>query len=132
MKSLAPTEPTHCWERLSGERGVAVLIALLFAALIGAVAAGLIAVATTETLIGASFRHGYEAAYGAEAAAERALRDLATIPDWSSALRAPPAGLMSGFDDGRAVPIGPAGQPLDLVRLTVERQRGNLTQGMAL
>ncbi len=121
--SASTNSVQHAWERLRGERGVAVLIALLFAALIGAVAAGLIALTTTETLIGASFRHGYEAAYGAEAAAERALRDLAATPNWSSVLRAPPAGATSGFDDGRTVPIGPDGRPLDLVRLTAERQR---------
>ena len=124
MRPVASTNwVQHAWERLRGERGVAVLIALLFAALIGAVAAGLIALTTTETLIGASFRHGYEAAYGAEAAAERALRDLAATPNWSSVLSAPPAGATSGFDDGRTVPIGPDGRPLDLVRLTAERQR---------
>lgn len=106
-----------------GERGVAVLIALLLATLIGAIAAGLIALTTTETLIGASFRHGYEAAYGAEAGAERALRDLAAIPDWSNALRAPPGGTTSGFNDGRSLPIGPDGRTLDLVRLTADRQR---------
>ena len=124
MTLSAPANPAHRdREGVSGERGVAVLIALLFAALIGAVAAGLIALSTTETLIGASFRHGYEAAYGAEAAAERALRDLATTPDWSSVLRAPPAGTTSGFDDGRALPVGPDGRVLDLVRFTADRQR---------
>ena len=124
MRLSACTNPEHCaWQRVYADRGVAVLIALLFAALIGAVAAGLIALTTIETLIGAGFRHGYEAAYGAEAAAERALRDLAATPDWSSVLRAPPSGVTSGFDDGRTVPIGPDGRPLDLVRLTAQRQR---------
>jgi len=123
MRLSASTNSEHCaWERVCADRGIAVLIALLFAALIGAVAAGLIALTTTETLIGASFRHGYEAAYGAEAAAERALRDLAVTPNWSSVLSAPPAGATSGFDDGRTVPLGPDGRPLDLVRLTAERQ----------
>ena len=61
MTLSAPANPAHRdREGVSGERGVAVLIALLFAALIGAVAAGLIALSTTETLIGASVVHAWE------------------------------------------------------------------------
>src|SRR5512134_1341344 len=104
------------------ERGVAVLIALLMALLIGAVAAALVALTTTETLISASFRQGREAAYGAEAALERALHDLAPMADWSPVLVAPPANLTSSFDDGDVKPRGPDGRTLDLARLTAERQ----------
>ena len=43
------------WERVCVERGIAVLIALLFAALIGAVAAGLIALATTAHSLAPAF-----------------------------------------------------------------------------
>ncbi len=107
----------------NSERGVAVVIALLIAVLVGAVAAALVALTTTETLISASFRHGKEASYGAEAALERALHDLATMPDWSPALTAPPGGLTSSFDDGEAMPRAPDGRVLDLAALTLERQR---------
>ena len=62
-----------------------------------------------ETLIGASYRHGQEASYGAEAALERALHDLATMPDWSPALAAPPGNVTSGFDDGRRCRARPTG-----------------------
>jgi hypothetical protein len=110
-------------ESRNNERGVAVVIALLMAVLVGAVAAALVALTTTETLISASFRHGREASYGAEAALERALHDLATMPDWSPALTAPPANLTSGLDDGEAVPRAPDGRTLDLARLTADRQR---------
>ena len=68
------------------ERGVAVVVALLMALLVGAIAAALVTLTTTETLISASYRHAQEASYGAEAALERALHDLATMPDWSPAL----------------------------------------------
>ena len=105
------------------ERGVAVVMALLIAILIGAVAAALVALTTTETLISASFRHGTEASYGAEAALERALHDLATLPDWSPVLVAPPDNLVSEFDDGLAVARTPDGRALDLAALTAERQR---------
>lgn len=115
------------------ERGVAVLMALLMALLIGAVAAALVALTTTETLISASFRQGREAAYGAEAALERALHDLAAMPDWSSVLFAPPANITSSFDDGEDRPRGPDGRTLDLARLTADRQRdSDLHDGPAI
>ena len=105
------------------ERGSALLVALLLAALMGAVAAALVTLATTETLIGASYRHAQEVSIGAEAALERALHDLGVIPDWSLVLSAPPANLTSGFDDGASTPRGPDGRPLDLARLTADRQQ---------
>jgi hypothetical protein len=99
------------------------VVALLMALLIGAIAAALVTLTTTETLIAASYRHGQEASYGAEAALERALHDLATMADWSPALSAPPTNITSGFDDGEVAPRAPDGRTLDLVRLTAERQR---------
>jgi hypothetical protein len=108
---------------ISNERGSAILVALLLALLVGAIAAALVTVTTTETLIGASYRHAQEASFGAEAALERALHDLSAVPDWSQVLAAPPANLTSGFDDGQAVARGPDGASLDLARLTAARQR---------
>lgn len=101
------------------------MVALLMALLIGAIAAALVTLTTTETLIAASYRHAQEASYGAEAALERGLHDLATMPDWSPALSAPPANVTSGFDDGEVAPRAPDGRTLDLVRLTAERQRAS-------
>ena len=108
---------------LDNERGVAVVLALLLALLVGAIAAALVVLTTTETLISASFRHGQESSYGAEAALERALDDLATMPDWSPVLAAAPANVVSSFDDGVASPLAPDGRRLDLARLTADRQR---------
>jgi hypothetical protein len=117
----------------NNERGVAVVMALLLALLVGAVAAALVALTTTETLISATFRHGKETSYGAEAALERALHDLATMPDWSPALAAAPDNLISGFDDGEAVARIPDGRALDLAVLTAERQReGDQRDGPAV
>ena len=101
------------------------MAALLMALLVGAIAAALVTLTTTETLIAASYRHGQEASYGAEAALERGLHDLATMPDWSPALSAPPTNVTSGFDDGDVAPRAPDGRTLDLVRLTAERQRAS-------
>jgi hypothetical protein len=108
---------------MSNERGSAILMALLLALLVGAIAAALVAVTTTETLIAASYRHAQEAAFGAEAALERALHDLSIEPDWSRVLAAPPANLTSTFDDGQAAVRGPDGATLDLAQLTAVRQR---------
>ena len=114
---------TESTRRIANERGAAVVMALLIAILVGAVAAALVSLTTTETLINATFRHGKETSYGAEAALERALHDLATMPDWSPVLAAAPGNLMSGFDDGAAVTRAPDGRALDLAVLTAERQR---------
>lgn len=109
-------------DSVRNQRGVAVLMALLMALLVGAIAAVLITLTTTETIISASFRHAREASYGAEAALERALHDLSTMPDWSMALSPPPANVTSTFDDGQSDPRGPDGRRIDLAQLTTERQ----------
>jgi hypothetical protein len=106
----------------NNEYGVALVVALLIALLVGAIAAVLVALTTTETLVSASFRHAREASYGAEAAVERGLHDLAAMPDWSPALSAPPANVTSTFVDGVLTTQGPDGRPLDLVQLTSARQ----------
>ena len=105
------------------ERGSAVLVALLLAMLVAAIAAALVVITTTETLIAASYRHAQEASYGAEAAIERALHDLAAIPDWSTVLAPPPANVTSSFDDRKSTPRGPDGRLLNLAQLTADRQR---------
>jgi hypothetical protein len=110
-------------KRIDNERGAALVIALLLAILIGAIAGALLPLTTTETLLSASYRQAYEASYGAEAAMERALHDLATLPAWSAALAAPPGNVTSTFVDGTMFPVGPDGRTIDLAALTVRRQR---------
>jgi hypothetical protein len=109
-------------DSVRSQRGVAVLMALVMAVLVGAIVAVLITLTTTETTISASFRHAREASYGAEAALERALHDLSTMPDWSMALSPPPVNVTSTFDDGQSDPRGPDGRRIDLAQLTAERQ----------
>jgi hypothetical protein len=105
------------------ERGAAVVIALLLTVIIALLGAGLLTLANTETLIAASYRHGQEASYGAEAALERALTDLGVVADWSTVLAAPPANVVSTFDDGQANVRLPDGQVVSLAALTMGRQR---------
>jgi hypothetical protein len=102
------------------ERGAAVILALLIMMLLTIVGLALVTLASTESLIAASYRHSQEAAYGAEAAFERALLDLDYVADWSMVLG--PPNVQSTFTDGSATPPGPDGQRLDLARLTLARQ----------
>ena len=69
--------------RLRSAHGAALLIALMAMLLMTALATALILTTITETRIASSYGAGIEAFYGADAAIERAIDDLRTIPDWS-------------------------------------------------
>jgi hypothetical protein len=103
----------------SDEKGAALLIAILTTILLAALAASLVYVSTTETLISAAFRHGEEASNAADAALERALLDLDLLPDWSPAL----SGAVASFSDGQSQFVAPDGRRFDLGQLTQQRQR---------
>jgi hypothetical protein len=109
--------------RVADERGAALFIALLVAVILGALAAGLVAVTITETMISSAHRSVQEAAFAAEAGLERAIHDLATVSDWSSVLSAPPANLTSTFMDGLSTIRTPDGRTFEVASLTSERQR---------
>jgi hypothetical protein len=114
---------TQASSRESSERGAAVVIAVLIAFLLAAIGIALVTLTSTETLIAASFAQSQEASYGAEAGLDRALHDLATIPDWSLVLAPPPGNIASSFIDGTMFPRAPDGRSLNLGRLTANRQR---------
>jgi hypothetical protein len=98
------------------------LVALLFAALLAAIASSLIVVSTTETVIAGGYRTAQELLYAAEAALERAFCELSLIPDWRFLLAPPPANVVASFSDTQAAPRAPDGRVLDLARLTLVRQ----------
>ena len=110
-------------ESAASERGAAVLVAILIATLLAAMGAGLVALTTSETALGASYRHVHEVSYGAEAGIELALHDLATVPDWSAVLATPPANRTSVLTDASSTPTLPDGRTIDLASLTRLRQR---------
>lgn len=94
--------------RLSDENGTALLLAIVLVMMLAAIGAAAILGGQTETLISANFRQGREALYVAEGAVNRALQDLADLPDWTPAL----AGTVSStFVDGSptGVKILPSG-----------------------
>jgi hypothetical protein len=78
------------------ERGTALLLALGLTAILGAIAAAVAVTARGETLIAGRFHQAREAHYAAEGALARALQDLASAPEWDTAL----AGAPSSFRDG--------------------------------
>jgi hypothetical protein len=69
-----------------GETGLAVLAAVLASLLLFAVGAALVLLTTVETGTAASFVRSSEAAYAADAIAERVLPELAQIQDWTAIL----------------------------------------------
>jgi hypothetical protein len=104
------------------ERGAALFLALVTTALITAIAASLIVTTSTDMMIAGSYRASAEAMYGVEAAVERAVGELAAVPDWSAVLAAPPSNLLASFDDGAATVAAPDGKSLSMPTLTSARQ----------
>ena len=98
------------------------LIAILTVLLLAAVAASLVYVSTTETLISAAFRYAEETSNAADAALERAMLELDLMPDWSVSLLSLPANVES-FSDGQTQFVAPDGRRFDLSQLTAQRQR---------
>ena len=96
--------------------GVVLVAALLVMVLMGALGAGLILITSSEAMIAANFRDSQEALHAADAAAERAMSDVAAVADWSQLLD---GAVRSSFVDGP--PSGtrtlPDGSILDLLQV---------------
>jgi hypothetical protein len=101
----------------AGERGAALVTALMATLLLAALGLGLVLTTTTEMMIAGNYRNGQEALYAAEAGIERSIQDLVAVPDWTALLA---GNMMSGFIDGP--PGGPRtlpdGATLDLTEAT--------------
>lgn len=83
--------------RLADERGAALIIALMSMMLLTALAAAVVMVANTETMISGNQRNSSEALYAADAAVERVVQDLLMIPRWNDVLSGT---VQSSFIDG--------------------------------
>lgn len=103
---------------LRRQEGIAVIIALMAMMLMTALGLALVLTTTSETKIAANYRNGEEALYAADAALERAMDDVLTVPDWNRLLD-PTTPTQSGFIDGP--PSGtrtlPDGTTLDLAQV---------------
>ena len=84
--------------RLADESGVAMIIALMSMMLMMALGLALVLTTMTETRISANYREGNEVLYAADAAIERVMQDLLTVPDWNTVLA--DGGTTSAFIDG--------------------------------
>ena len=94
--------------------------------LMTALGVALILTTSSETMITANYRNGQEALYAADAALERAMDDILTVPDWNTML----AGTtQSAFIDGP--PSGtrslPDGTQIDLSQLLNLANCGKVT-----
>ena len=87
-------------DRLGDEQGVALIIALLAMLLLTALGMALTLTTTTEARIAYNYRDGVETLYAADAAVERVMQDVLTVPDWN---RIVDGTVTSAFIDGSPV-----------------------------
>jgi hypothetical protein len=99
----------------AGERGMALLLALVLLCLVAALGSALVGLATTERAMAGNQAWSVRARYGADALAERVVLDLASAPDWTGVLSGAP--LSSFFDPGAATGT-PGLDPVDVAALT--------------
>lgn len=88
---------TRLRQRLGGEEGTALIIALMATMLLTALGAAVIMVTTTETKISNNYSNSQEALYAADAAIERVVQDLLMVPRWNDILT---GSVQSAFVDG--------------------------------
>ncbi len=98
------------------EDGVALVIAMMAMLLMTALGAALVLTTSSETIIASHYRNSGEVMYAADAALERALDDLLTVPDWNALLN---GSAQSAFVDGppRGSRTLPDGSSLDLTQV---------------
>ena len=114
---MKPTTDSRDDVRRRSERGVALVIALMGVLLLSALGLGLVLTTSTELLVVGNYRTSQEALYGAEAALERALPDLLTVPDWNTILAGTDrSAFIDGPPDGTRVL--PDGSIIDLTKVT--------------
>jgi hypothetical protein len=103
--------------RVRDEHGIALIIALMATTLMMALGIALLMTTMTEGKIAANYRDGTEALYAADAAVERVMQDILTVPNWDNILNGT---VSSAFIDGPASGQRtlPDGSKLDLTEAT--------------
>src|SRR5262252_6605037 len=84
-------------QELQGERGVALIVALMAMLVMAAIGTALVLAAATESRIARNFRNNTEALYAADAVLERVVDELRGVADWNLVLS---GNLRSTFVDG--------------------------------
>jgi hypothetical protein len=120
------SRPASFSDRVRDERGIALIISLFCVVLMMALGMALMLTTVTETKISSNYSSGNEALYAADAAVERVMQDLLTVPDWNNVLGGT---LTSSFIDG--APTGQRtladGTKLDLQEATYMVRCGKIT-----
>jgi hypothetical protein len=103
--------------RARNEDGIAMIVALMAMSLMMALGLALMLTTTTETKIAGNYRRGSEALYAADAAVERVMQDILTVPNWDDILT---GAVTSAFIDGSPTGIRTLadGTKLDLSEAT--------------
>ena len=91
--------PRPLRRRVRDEQGVALIVALMSMILMMALGTALILTTMTEGKIANNYRDGTEALYAADAAIERVMQDILTVPDWNNIIGGTQT---SAFIDGPA------------------------------
>jgi hypothetical protein len=107
---------------MSGQKGIALVCALMITALLGTLGAALAVLVATETLISGNHRDALAALYAADAGIDRAIGDLRMLSTWHAVPGEAPGSATPDFRDGASPPRLADGTTLDLRRLTLERQ----------
>ena len=98
LRTLAPSHP-RTFAPLDDEKGIALVVSLMAMTLMMALGLALMMTTMTEGKIAANYREGTEALYAADAAIERVMQDVLTVPDWNTIVSGSSAGA-SSFTDG--------------------------------
>src|SRR6185436_2079614 len=98
------------------EHGMAMVIAMMAMLLMSALGIALVLTTSSETMIASNFSNSSEALYAADAAVERAMEDILTVPVWNKLLDGstqsafvdgPPSGART-LPDGSTIDLGQA------------------------
>jgi Tfp pilus assembly protein PilX len=107
---------------MDGERGAALLCALMVTTLLATLGAALVFVVTAESLVSANHRASQQGLYAADAGIERAIGELRRLSTWQPVPAAGGGSSSGDFNDGALAPQLVDGTILDLARVTAERQ----------
>jgi hypothetical protein len=106
-----------------GERGMALLYALVVTALLTTLGASVVVVVVGETLVAAYHRASQQGLYAADAGVERAIGELRSLSSWQGVPAPAGSSGFADFNDGALASRLADGTALDLARLTADRQR---------
>jgi PilX N-terminal len=97
------------------EHGLAMIVAMMAMLLMSALGIALVLTTSSETTIASNFSNSSEALYAADAAVERSMEDILTVPDWNKLLD---GSVQSAFVDGppSGVRTLPDGSTIDLTQ----------------